>query len=113
MARLNILEYPDPRLRLAAEPVTAFGPELATFVDDLFETLYATGGIGLSATQVADRRSVLVMDLSGDGSAPRMFVNAEILSSASPAWVEESCLSLPGWWGTSSGQPGSGCGPGI
>lgn len=96
MAELPIIEYPDPRLRLRAEPVSVFDATLARLVDDLLETLYATGGIGLSAPQAAIRRQVLVMDLSGNASAPQVYINPEILASAVPALVEETCLSVPG-----------------
>jgi peptide deformylase len=96
MARLAILEYPDPRLRLRAEPVTTFDAALARQVDDLLETLYATKGIGLSAPQVGIRRQILVMDLSGSASSPQVYINPAILASEVPALVEESCLSVPG-----------------
>ncbi len=96
MAQLPIIEYPDPRLRLRAESVSAFDATLARLVDGLLETLYATGGIGLSAPQAAIRRQVLVMDLSGNASAPQVYINPQILTSAVPALVEESCLSVPG-----------------
>ncbi len=96
MAQLPIIEYPDPRLRLRAEPASVFDATLRRLVDDLLETLYTTGGIGLSAPQAAMRFQVLVMDLSGNASAPQVYINPEILSSAVPALVEESCLSVPG-----------------
>lgn len=96
MSVREVIRYPDPRLREAAEPVRDFGPDLSTFVDDLLDTLRPTGGIGLSAPQLGDRRAVFVMDLSGDYTDPRVFVNPEILSDERDAWVEESCLSLPG-----------------
>lgn len=96
MARRAILEYPDPRLRLQSEPVADFDADLSHLADDLIETLHATGGIGLAAPQVDDRRRVLVMDHSGDASAPRVYVNPVILADAAPGLVEESCLSLPG-----------------
>ena len=96
MALLSILEYPDPRLRLRSEPLSTFDVSTARLVDDLLETLYATTGIGLSAPQAGIRRQVLVMDLSGDASAPQVYINPQILSSAVPALVEESCLSVPG-----------------
>ncbi|MDJ0868354.1 MAG: peptide deformylase [Myxococcota bacterium] len=96
MALRPILEYPDPRLRLRARPVDRFDAELDGLVEDLIETLYATKGIGLSAPQVDDRRRVLVMDLSGDASAPQVYVNPEIRSKSTPGLVEESCLSVPG-----------------
>jgi peptide deformylase len=96
MARLPILEYPDPRLRLHAQPVASFDAGLSRLIDDLFETLYASQGIGLAAPQTGDRRQVLVIDLSGNASSPEVFVNPEILASAAPGRVEESCLSVPG-----------------
>lgn len=96
MARLPILQYPDPRLRQKALPVLEFDGELGQFVDDLFETLHGTTGIGLSAVQAGDLRQVLVMDLSGSASEPREYINPEILSTSAPGIVEESCLSLPG-----------------
>ena len=96
MGQLEILEYPDPRLRLQARPVTVFDASLGRLIDGLLETLYASQAIGLSAPQVDDRREVLVMDLSGDASAPQVYVNPEILSKAALGLVEESCLSVPG-----------------
>ncbi len=96
MARLNILEYPDERLRLKSQPVSEFDAALATLVDDLLDTMYAGKAIGLSAPQVDVQREVLVMDLSADASAPQVFINPEILKTARPGFVEESCLSVPG-----------------
>lgn len=96
MPQLAILEYPDPRLRLTAAPVTDFDAGLKRLIDDLFDTLYAAKSIGLSAPQADDQRQVLVMDLSGDGSAPRVYVNPRILSRAKPGFIEERCLSVPG-----------------
>jgi peptide deformylase len=96
MAVLPILEYPDPRLRRASAPVTAFGPDLSRLVDDLCDTLRASGGIGLAAPQTGDHRQVLVMDLSGGREPAEVYVNPEILGSAVPGLVEESCLSVPG-----------------
>jgi len=96
MARLNILEYPDPRLRIHSKPVSEFSDELNTLIDDLLETMYASKAIGLSAPQANDHREVLVMDLSGDASAPRVFINPEILANSLPCLVEEGCVSLPG-----------------
>jgi peptide deformylase len=96
MSRLEVIRYPDPRLRERCVPVREFGPELSAFVDDLLDTLRPSGGIGLSAPQVGDLRAVFVMDLSDDHSDPRVFINPEILSTERDAWVEESCLSIPG-----------------
>jgi peptide deformylase len=96
MATLPILLYPDPRLREKARTVTDFGPGLGAFADDLAETLHASGGIGISAPQVGDRRALLVMDLSEDGTDPQLYVNPRILAADVQALVEESCLSIPG-----------------
>lgn len=96
MAVLPILEYPDPRLRLRSAPVEAFDAELARLVEDLCDTLRASGGIGLAAPQAGDRRQVLVIDLSGGAAPPDVYVNPEILDPAVPGLVEESCLSVPG-----------------
>ena len=96
MSQLDVLEYPDPRLRLSSRRVTSFDGNLAGLIDNLFEILQETKAIALSAPQVDDRRAVLVMDLSSDGSAAQAYVNPEILSRSAWGLVEESCLSLPG-----------------
>lgn len=96
MALLSILEYPDLRLRLLAQPVEAFDASLWRLVDDLCETLGVSKGIGLAAPQTGDRRQVLVIDLSGGEAEPEVYINPEILASTLPCLVEESCLSVPG-----------------
>jgi len=96
MPALPILQYPDPRLRLVSAPVERFDGALHQRIDELFETLYATTGIGLSAPQVGDLRRIVVMDLSRSRSKPELYINPEILSSEVMGMVEESCLSIPG-----------------
>ena len=96
MALLDLILYPDPRLRRKAARVERFDADLGRLVDDLTETLHHHRGIGISATQVDDHRAVLVMDLSEDRNAPREYINPEILSRETRALVEESCLSIPG-----------------
>ena len=96
MALLEILRYPDPRLRMRSQPVSRFDESVERLADDLLETLYASGAIGLSAPQVNDHREVLVMDLSDDASAPQVFVNPQVLASGAIGLVQESCLSVPG-----------------
>ncbi|MEM9590078.1 MAG: peptide deformylase [Pseudomonadota bacterium] len=100
MARLDILEYPDPRLRLKSEPVTRFDKDLKRHVDDLLETLYDGNAIGLSSPQVGTPRRILVTDLSGNASEPQVYMNPEIVSKAAWGLVEESCMSIPGIVGT-------------
>lgn len=99
MALLDILEYPNPALKREAAPVEEFDEELRELADDLFETLYASGGIGLSAPQANIAKRVLVMDLSGERTAPQLFINPKIVARDRPAIVEESCLSVPGFVG--------------
>ncbi|MGD9599243.1 MAG: peptide deformylase [Steroidobacteraceae bacterium] len=96
MALLTILEYPDPRLRTRAEPVTEFDDALARQIDDMFETMYAAPGIGLAATQVDYHRRLIVIDVSEDKSQRQVFVNPEILEKSGSAVTEEGCLSVPG-----------------
>ena len=84
MARLQILEYPDPRLRTKAQPVEVFDAALAKMVEDMFETMYAAPGIGLAATQVDFHKQLIVMDVSEAKNQPRVFCNPEILSREEP-----------------------------
>jgi peptide deformylase len=96
MSCLTILEYPDPRLRIKAKPVTDFDSTLSRQIDDLLDTLYATNGIGLAASQVNLHRQLLVIDISEGRNQPQVFVNPRIVSRQMTAMVEESCLSVPG-----------------
>ena len=96
MARLQILEYPDPRLRTKATPVEVFDAALAKQVEDMFETMYAAPGIGLAATQVDFHKRLIVMDVSEDKKQPMVFINPEILAAEGTGTGEEGCLSVPG-----------------
>lgn len=96
MARLAILEHPDPRLRTRAVAVGAVDEGVTRLVDDLLETLYASGGIGLAATQVDVHRQVIVMDVSAARNAPQVYINPQVVAAGQPGLVEESCLSVPG-----------------
>ena len=95
MSRLPILEYPDPRLRITAEPVTKVDAEIKTLVADMLETMYAAPGIGLAATQVNVHKRVLVIDISDDRKEPHCLINPEILSREGKIKGEEGCLSVP------------------
>ena len=75
MAILQILEFPDPRLRKVAAPVTVFDNELQALVDDMFETMYDAQGIGLAATQVNVHKRLLVLDVSENKDSPQVFIN--------------------------------------
>ncbi len=94
---LTIRKYPDPVLSQPGEPVTEFNDELRKLVADMFETTYASQGIGLAAQQVGVPKRVTVIDLSmGKNPADRLvLVNPEIISSEGKLYEEEGCLSFP------------------
>ena len=96
MAKLSILEYPDPRLRTVAQPVTVFDAALKQLAADMFETMYAAPGIGLAASQVDVHRRLLVADVSEDKDDPRVLVNPRILEREGAQVYQEGCLSVPG-----------------
>jgi len=96
MTQRSIVEYPDPRLHMPSVAVEDFDESVDALIEDLFDTLYAHGAIALSAPQVDDRRQVLVMDHSGNGSDPKLYINPQILKKSAWGLVEESCLSVPG-----------------
>lgn len=96
MAKLEILHFPDPRLRTVAEPVAEVDDALRALIDDMFETMYEAPGIGLAATQVNVHKRLLVCDISEDHSEPRVFINPEILERRGEEEMEEGCLSVPG-----------------
>lgn len=95
MALLQVLEFPDPRLRTRAEPVRVFNAALARLAADMFETMYAAPGIGLAATQVDRHIRLLVIDVTEDRSQPLVFINPEIVASDGEIVTEEGCLSVP------------------
>ena len=95
MAQLPILHYPDPRLRIRAEPVTRVDARIRTLVADMLETMYAAPGIGLSATQVNVHERVLVVDISEERNQPLCLINPRILHSEGEIRYEEGCLSVP------------------
>ena len=98
MALLPILEYPDPRLRKVAKPVTQFTPELVKLVRDMAETMYAAPGVGLAATQVDVHKRIIVIDTSDTKEDLLVLVNPEIVAAEGEAECEEGCLSVPGYY---------------
>ena len=98
MAKLKILEFPDPRLRTKATPISVVDDELRTFIDDMFETMYEAPGIGLAATQVDVHKRLLVTDVSGDKDEPFVLINPEILEKDGVIVTDEGCLSVPGYY---------------
>ena len=96
MALLNVLVYPDPRLRQRAQPVARVDDTVRRLVDDMAETMYQAPGIGLAAIQVDVARRVIVIDISADQRDLKVFINPEILQHTGTQEVEEGCLSVPG-----------------
>lgn len=96
MAILEILQYPDRRLRQQAQPVERVDDGIRAFIDDLFATMYAAPGIGLAATQVGDMRRIVVMDVSSEGDEARVMINPEITEAEGEQVIEEGCLSIVG-----------------
>jgi peptide deformylase len=96
MALLEIIEFPDERLRTVAKPVVVFDAALKQLVDDMFETMYAAPGIGLAATQVNVHKQLLVIDLSEEKNERRVFINPRIVASEGEQVYQEGCLSVPG-----------------
>lgn len=101
MAILEILEFPDPRLRNRAQDVKVVDDTLRTLIDDMLETMYDAAGIGLAATQINEHQRLLVMDTSAEKNQPRIYINpeVEVLDSALGDY-DEGCLSVPGFYET-------------
>lgn len=96
---LEILEFPDPRLRTVAKPVAKVDERIRTLIDDMFETMYDAPGIGLAASQVDVHEQVIVIDTSEDRSEPRVFINPEVtVLDDELGSYDEGCLSIPGFY---------------
>ena len=98
MAKLKILEFPDPRLRTKATPVGTVDDALRVLIGDMFETMYEAPGIGLAATQVDVHKRLLVTDVSTDKTEPYVLINPEILEKDGVTVTDEGCLSVPGYY---------------
>jgi peptide deformylase len=96
MAILNVLHYPDPRLRKKAVDVEEVNKEIRTLVDDMFETMYQAPGIGLAATQVDVHKRVITIDISEEKDQPVCLINPQIIAADGAEKMEEGCLSVPG-----------------
>jgi len=98
MAKLTILEYPNPRLRIMAEPVKVVDDKIRTLIDNMLDAMIEADGIGLAATQVDVHQQVIVMDLSEQRNEPRVFINPQIeVLEAETVPFDEGCLSVPGF----------------
>ena len=98
MAKLKILEFPDPRLRKKAAPVAVVDDEIRRLIGDMFETMYDAPGIGLAATQVDVHQRLLVADVSHDRSEPHVLINPVIVEKDGVTVTDEGCLSVPGYY---------------
>ena len=98
MARLTILEFPDPRLRTTARPVDDVNAKVRRLIDDMLETMYDAPGIGLAATQVDVHQRIIVIDISEDHSAPLVLINPQIEIFGDARESSEGCLSVPGFY---------------
>ncbi len=96
MALLNILNFPDPRLRTKAKQVTDFNDKLVKLTDDMLETMYDAPGIGLAATQIDVHQRIITIDISEEKNQPLIVINPEILEKEGEQAIDEGCLSVPG-----------------
>ena len=103
MPILQILEFPDPKLRKIAEPVTVFDEKLEVLIEDMLETMYEAEGIGLAATQIDVHKRLLLIDISENRDCPQVFINPEIeILEDELSEYDEGCLSVPGFYETVS-----------
>jgi len=101
MAVLEILEFPDSRLRTVAKPVTTVDERVRNLIDDMFETMYDAPGIGLAASQINVHEQIVVIDVSDDQSQPLVFINPAITVIDEGTFeYDEGCLSVPGFYET-------------
>ncbi|BFM04844.1 peptide deformylase [Halioxenophilus aromaticivorans] len=99
MAKLEILEFPDPRLRTIAKPVAAVDDSIRAIIDDMFDTMYEAPGIGLAATQVNIHQQIIVIDVSEEHDQPLVFINPTIEVEEGELFsYDEGCLSVPGFY---------------
>lgn len=95
MAVLNVLRFPDERLRTVAAEITEVNDKIKTLIDDMFETMYDENGVGLAATQVDQHVRLFIADTTEDRSNPLVFINPEIIARDGLMINEEGCLSIP------------------
>ncbi|WP_019528653.1 peptide deformylase [Dasania marina] len=101
MTILNILEFPDPKLRTIAKPVVQVTDQTRQLIDDMLETMYAAPGVGLAASQVDVHQRIVVIDTSEDQSDPQVFINPEVTVLDDHLFdYDEGCLSIPGFYET-------------
>lgn len=97
MAKLTILEFPDPRLRTVAKPIERVDRKIVKYAEDMLETMYEAPGIGLAATQVNIHLRLIVLDVSDQKNDPIFLINPVITSAEGEIETSEGCLSIPGY----------------
>jgi peptide deformylase len=100
MAKLTILNYPDPRLHTVAKPVKEVSDDIRKLIADMAETMYAAPGIGLAATQVNQHIQLILVDTSKEQNDLQVFINPKIVARTGLQEYEEGCLSVPGIYET-------------
>ena len=95
MAVLDVLRFPDERLRTVAKPIEDVNDEIKTLIENMFETMKDENGVGLAATQVNHHVRMFVLDVSENGDEPYVFINPEIIDREGSMINEEGCLSVP------------------
>jgi peptide deformylase len=95
MTIYKVVEYPNPRLRIPSKPVTEFDDNLRQIVENMFETMYTSSGIGLAAPQVDIHKQIIVIDLTEDKSDQKVIINPKITFKEGSASIDEGCLSVP------------------
>jgi len=95
---LDILKYPDKRLRTIAKPVVSVDETIRQQVKDMFETMYEAPGIGLAATQVNFHQRIIVIDISDQCNEPICLINPEVIEKSGEIQWEEGCLSVPDYY---------------
>lgn len=98
MVPLEILEFPDPRLRTVAKPVKEVNGKIVEMADRMLETMYQAPGIGLAATQVNFHQRLIVVDVSDNQDEPYILINPTIVASEGEIETNEGCLSIPGFY---------------
>ena len=98
MAILDILEFPDPRLRTRAKKIENVTQKITALADDMLETMYAAPGIGLAASQVNVHQQLIVIDISEDKTQPLVLINPKIVHREGEIESDEGCLSIPGYY---------------
>jgi peptide deformylase len=95
MAVLQVLHFPDERLRITAQPVKEVNADIQRIVDDMFDTMYEEEGIGLAATQVDIHQRIIVIDVSEERDQRLVLINPELIEKSGDTGIEEGCLSIP------------------